>query len=43
MTDESASRFEQSGRLRLRNMLIGGVLGGCGALVAWLVIGNLIR
>jgi len=24
-------------------MLIGGVLGGLGALVAWLVIGNLIR
>lgn len=43
MNDESALRFEQSGRLSLRNMLIGGVLGGLGAILAWLVIGNLIR
>ena len=43
MTEKSATRFEHSGRLTLRNMLIGGVLGGLGALVAWLVIGNLIR
>ena len=43
MNDESAPRFEQSGRLNPRNMLIGGVLGGLGAILAWLVIGNLIR
>ena len=43
MTEESTTRFEPSGRLSLRNMLIGGILGGLGALVAWLVIGNLIR
>jgi len=43
MNDESATRFEKSGRLNPRKMLIGGVLGGLGALVAWLVIGNLIR
>ena len=43
MNDESAARVEKSGRLNLRNMLIGGVLGGLGAVAAWLVIGNLIR
>ena len=43
VNDESTARYEQSGRLNPRKMLIGGILGGLGALVAWLVIGNLIR
>ena len=42
MSDETKT-FEESGRLRLRSALIGGLLAAAGTAVAWVVIGNLIR
>jgi hypothetical protein len=41
--NENARAFEQSGRLRLRNALIGGLLAAIGSVVAWVIVGNLIR
>ena len=41
--NDKAKAFEQSGRLRLRSALIGGLLAAVGTAVAWVVIGNLIR
>jgi len=42
MSDKSRA-YEESGRLRVRNMLIGGLLAAVGTVVAWVVAGNLIR
>jgi hypothetical protein len=40
---DSTRAFEKSGRLTLKSALVGGVLGGLGALAAWWIVGNLIR
>ena len=42
MTD-TARPFEKSGRLRLKGALIGGVLAALGTVLAWVLVGNLIR
>lgn len=41
--NEVARPTEQSGRLRLRSALIGGGLALVGTIIAWVVVGNLIR
>ena len=38
-----ARAFEKSGRRTLKGALVGGVLGGLGALAVWWIVGNLIR
>ena len=43
MSKESVTPGEPTGRSRLRHMLIGGVLGGLGGVLGWVIVRNLIH